>query len=211
MEYYELFIDNSFHTPYWQLAIDEKLLEMRGGDIWSYSRGEKCAETPVPCRIRLNGEPADYNQDALTTAPIVSSRLAELLFDIAHDDIQLVRVQMEAPGDWSVVNVTSIINAIDYTKSVMTFHDADHPRKPGKPSGIARLIVNKELIGGHHMFRLGEYKTTIIVSASIKERCQNALMTRMKFIPTNMTDWMRYLANPHTEEWCYHPWRVIAN
>lgn len=209
MTFYDLWFDDD--GDHWQIAIEESKLELLGCDYWAYSRGESCKRTePVPCRIDDPGEPADFNTDAITATPIVSQRLGELLESIAPSEIQLIPARLDAPGKWAILNVLPLVEGIDYRNSVMTFHDAAHPTKPGKPRGIMRLMVTPEKLGAHHLCRLRDWSVAIIVSGLVKEQCQKSGMTNMKFVPATLSEWSRYADNPKDDQWCYRP-RIVGS
>lgn len=208
MECYELSFDDDDENPYWELCINEEQLERANGDIWAYSRGERSPRTErVPCLIDHEGIEADCDIDALSGTPIVSQRLADLLSEIAPDDIQLIPVELDAPGTWAIVNVLPIVDAIDYDNSIISYHDTDNPTFAGKPRGIIRLIVKPALLGQHSIVRLKDWTVSIIVTEVLRERCRNTRMTNLKFIPATITNWNRYATNPKDDQWCFRPWR----
>lgn len=207
MLYYELSFEFG-DAPYWSLGIDEKRLKQAGGDIWAYSRCELLVNpAPVPCRVAHPGTRTDYEADALTTVPIVSDRLGKLLAEICPDAIQLIPAELDAPGSWWVVNILPLVDSIDYANSLIKFHDMKHPRKPGKPAGILRLIVRRE-ISFPHIFRVKDFTVSVVVSEAIKNRCQDERMINMRFIPATMEEWPIYWQNEQSDRWCYRPWKT---
>jgi len=208
MKYYELYFDDFGETPYWHISIDERRLESNKGDIWALSNGQRCTwKHPWPCVVSDTGVEADYNIDALTTVPIVSDRLAQFMTEVAPNDMELVPVALDAPGSWWAMNVLPIVDAIDFKNSVISFHDADHPKKAGKPRGVMRLIVTPDALNGHHLARLKDWKIAIIASESVKMGCQKRGMTNMKFIPATVPEWNAYAIDTKDDRWCFRPWR----
>jgi hypothetical protein len=206
MLFYTLWFDDGDDSDSWLPCIDKGRLQQAGGDIWAYSRCEFCRDAiTVPCGVEYHGLPEfDCNLDPLTSVPIVSNRLARLFTEICPNIIQLVPAQIDAPGSWWIVNVLPLVDAIDYAKSVISFHKMDHPRHPGKPAGIVRLMVKND-IPLPHIFRVKDFTVSMVVSEVIRERCQEERITNMKFIPATIEEWFAYWNDTNSERWCYRP------
>jgi len=209
--FYNLWFDDNDNNPYWHVGLDKRNPEHPIPDEWAFTRGEPIATPdPIPILIRDSGTSTDFQEDSVNCTPVISARLARILREVCPSDIQLIPALIDDPGEWYVLNVNGLINAIDYSNSVATFHEANHPRKPGKPRGFVRLIVDAEQLRGKHICRLVDWTLPIIVSDVIKQRCQAEKLTNMKFIPVEMSEWKRYQDNPDEDYWCYRPYRVAT-
>lgn len=204
MEYFCLVFDDNVKSPYWNLSIDEARFEASGGDIWAFSAGRKSDYLGrVPCRVDHPGLSADFNLDALTTVPIVSARVASLILELAPSNVQLIPADLNAPGEWSVVNIVSLIDAFDDRNSIASFTD----EQPTSIRGVMRLIVDPLRTGAQHLFRLSAAPNGIIVSEILMQRCQNAGFSNMKFVPATISLWYSYAKDTEDDRWCVRPWK----
>lgn len=204
MEYFCLVVDDHSDSPYWNLCIDEARLESSGGDIWAYSAGTPIEDAcEVPCLVDQPGLSADFNMDGLTAVPIVSSRLAGVLLELAPSNIQLISANLNARGEWKVVNVVSLVDAFDDCNSIASRSDDERSAL----RGVMRLIVDPSKIGSQHLFRLSATTNDIIVSETLMRRCQDSAFTNMKFVPATLDAWNSYVQDTKDDRWCLRLWK----
>jgi hypothetical protein len=103
----------------------------------------------------------------------VNGSIADVLQHYAEKDIQLFKANIVAKDgitlDYSLVNVTSLVNCFDHERSIVSrvFDD-------GTPQGIKKLRFKDDAcMGGHEVARLTEYNPYILVS----EKLYQALST----------------------------------
>ena len=206
MRFYLLKTDNDGSSPYWGMRIDEELLTP--ASVWDFSRGENCDIRNVPCQVSHPGVEADFNADGLTSTPIVSTKLACLVREIAGHDVQCIPAVVDATGEWTVLNPLAVVNAMDLELSVVKY--ADENTLPKRIKGVMRLIIDSEKVDSNHIFRVGESPVNIVVSDVVKDRCQHAEFSNMRFVPASFDEWNEYLVDPSSEKWCTRPWKTAS-
>jgi hypothetical protein len=115
---------------------------------------------------------------------IVSSRLADLWQRIAGKDIQRIPADVEGDdGEWEVINIVSCVECISHEQSKITYYPDRHPEKPGKPSGVLKLVLDPDRIGDHHIFHPKDWETVTIVSDSVKRAMEEMGATGVDYWP----------------------------
>lgn len=169
MRYFQLVMSNENR---WTLSIERKFQDGRDIDIWAYSRGTHAPDDPVPYYVLIDGDVVDFNPTAFGSI-VVSSSMADILCRYAKTELQRIPAVISgAKGEWEVINITSIIDCIDYQRSSITYFPPDHPEKGCMPRGITRLVIDSNKTKGVNFFRPLNWTVATIVSEVLK----NALL-----------------------------------
>jgi len=182
MKYFEAVIGNKNR---WTLAIQRKFQNGESVDIWAYSQGVPASMVPVPYFVDAVGDVVDFNPTAFGSI-VVSRRMAEIVNNIAGNEIQRIpAVVSGSAGQWEVLNITSVVDCIDYNKSLITQFPPNHPGKAGKPRGVLRLVVDGGRAKGHHIFLPKDWIVAVVVSEDLMKALDEAHMTGIEYWPVN--------------------------
>lgn len=184
--FFEFTSDNYGSAPHprWQLTIEPELENGEWWDVWAYSRGQPAQPPPYPFTVFAPGPKSELN---IMTFGIylVSQRVADVIERLAHDEIQLIPATLEGdPDRWLILNTLSIVDCIDYQRSIIDsyypddFHD---PAKAGKPRGIVKLVIDPEKVGDHQIFRVKKWNVAMIVTEHLKTLLEESWAIGLRF------------------------------
>jgi hypothetical protein len=176
-EYFKVALDDDRR---WHL---ELLADKAPIDIWECYQAN--LSSPIDFGIQVPGVKMDYNSSCFAI-PVVSKRFADILQSISPDEIQRIPASVDNDSDhWEVLNVVSKVDCIDYTRSSIRCYPQDHPEKPGKPRGVLRLVIDRNLAKGHHVFRAKDWEVVLIVSKDIKAELDKLPATGLELLPVS--------------------------
>lgn len=183
MNYYDLRVDE--RIPGWTLASPEREQYADGTplDIWAFSRCEVfTGQVPVPFVICEKGKRVDWNLTPFGPI-VVSDRLGDALYSLARDEIQLIPVELDAPGKWQVLNPLRCVDCIDHAESVIQYYPDDFPdeTRAGTPRSIMRLRIRKGAAEGKHLFLPKDWGVVVIGSEMVKEMVSENGFTGIEF------------------------------
>lgn len=180
MAFYQLVMANDDR---WTLSIQRQFSDGLPVDIWAYNRCERLKDpSPVPFTIRVPGDAVDYNSTAFG-CPVVSSRMAQVVDRVASNDVQLIPVTLDAPGEWEVLNIVTCLDCIDHGRSLIQYFPEDHPEKAGKPRGVKKLIIDPNAVGDHQIFRPCDWMVVEIISESLKKELEASGVSGIEYWP----------------------------
>ena len=181
MEYFKVVLE-AYHR--WGISVRKEFPNGDPVDIWAYSRGQILDNPrPVPIEVGAGGPIVDYNPTAFCTT-VVSHRTAEIITSVAGSDIQRIPTDFpDGDGEWEVINVLPTIDCIDHERSVIQYYPPDHPEKPNKPRGVVKLIIDRDRVGGHHIFRPKDWTVINIISETLRQRLDEAKVTGVEYWP----------------------------
>ncbi|WP_422928558.1 imm11 family protein [Singulisphaera sp. PoT] len=165
------------------MAIGDQFSDGSPVDIWAYGRCERLINpSAVPFEVQVPGDPVDYNCTAFGCT-VISDRMARVVEGIAPLGVQFIPATLEAPGKWEVLNILDCLDCIDRERSLIQYFPEDHPEKAGRPRGVAKLIIDPDAIGDHHMFRLRDWMVVEIVSEAMKGELERNGIGGMEYWP----------------------------
>ncbi len=181
-QYYQLAIGADEKA--WHLDIQDVFADGSPVDIWAYRGCRRLRDPkPVPFAIQVDGDRIDYYDSASCTT-VVSRRLAELWERLAGDEIQRIPALVEGDsGEWEVINIVRCIDCIDHTRSKITYYPDNHPKTPGKPRGVLRLVLDADRIGHHHIFHPTDWEVVTVVSELMKRAMEDMGATGIDYWP----------------------------
>jgi hypothetical protein len=138
---------------------------------------------PLHIRLRNQGMALDFTF-ASFDMPVVSGAVAHLLLSIDPNSIQMLPVSIEGRrDDYYIVNVTSRLACIDEERSDLEkWTGADsRPEKIGQPKAIYQLVIDPQVPGGRHLFRVAGWEIALIASDEVKKAFENAHVTGVNF------------------------------
>jgi hypothetical protein len=170
MQYFDLCPDQNISA--WTLAPPQQAYFADGTplDIWAFVKCETYfGQVPVPFRICSEGIEVDHNDTPFGT-PIISERLGNALSGLVGNEIQRIPAQVDAPGNWEVLNVLQCIDCIDHERSVIQYYpdDFSDEARAGKPRGVFKLRIRKDKVQGKHLFRPMGWNVTVIGSELVR-------------------------------------------
>ena len=114
---------------------------------------------------------------------LFSTRLCTLLHALGIDNLQHFPVLVRNPldgtetHDYALINVVGRITCLDRAKSVLKHPPTD----PQHIEFIETLALDAGSIHGQDFFRLGEVPEILIASSRVKEACETARITGVRF------------------------------
>ena len=150
--------------------------------LWN---SEELVEIQHPMRFSLyqSGRPLEFTFN-VSSVPVVSSRIADLISKMAAVDIQRVPVLIDPDlGGYEIINLVSRVPCIDTKASrIMWWTEADgRPDKVGQPQMITKLAIDPDRVGGHDIFRLQSWEGPLIVSERLKRALEAERVTGVTF------------------------------
>jgi hypothetical protein len=139
-----------------------------------------------PLRISWSreGNPLDftYTDDDM---PVVSSRVAQILANIAGGDIQRFPVKVDRMEEkYEIINIVACIDCLDTELSEIEWWEDGNdirPDKAGLPHVVDKLVIDPDRVGDHYIFRLSTWIHPIIVSEAVKQALEKARVSGVKF------------------------------
>ncbi|MEP3478772.1 MAG: DUF1629 domain-containing protein [Fuerstiella sp.] len=185
MTFYRI-TDDMYAAACWQLG---EISSASGPvDAWRFTTG-KLFENLSPLSVMcIQGDQLDFNM-AHFEVPIVSSKAALILEDLAEADLQLSPVEIlglgSSGGKWFILNVISQMACIEERESVFTKWSAEDGRseKTGKYRMVPKLRVKGTMLESKHLTRIENWKVPIIVSGVVKAKFEEASVTGAVFEP----------------------------
>jgi hypothetical protein len=120
-----------------------------------------------------------------TTGLLLSSKLRTALAAGGVDNIEYFPTRIDNPQDGSttddyrLANIIGCIACVDLEKSALQMH----PDLPGTIEFIDSLVLDESRIRGHLCFRLKEFRPVVVVHDQVKQACEAAGVTGVRFVP----------------------------
>lgn len=116
-------------------------------------------------------------------ALVFSREAADVVSRVAPADIQRIPVEINAPGEWEVVNVLKSVDCIDHDASIVHYYPPDHHEYPNKPNGIIKLMLDSSRISPDcHIFKVKNWRVATIVSETLKDALEEIDLVGVRFI-----------------------------
>jgi hypothetical protein len=119
------------------------------------------------------------------TAPVVHTKVASVLAELAPADVQFIPANVEAhPEQHCLLNVLRIVKCIDDAACAEVnywTHEDGVPEKTGRYFSVYGLRIAPLQVGGAQLFRPWGWEVALIVSESIKEAIQRLGATGARF------------------------------
>ncbi|HYI02047.1 imm11 family protein [Hyalangium sp.] len=151
---------------------------------WDFKRGTPVhVEGRLKIPIEIPGRPLDFSGAGLRI-PVVHVKVASMLAERAHGDVQLIHADIEGqPDQYLVLVATRLIRCIDEKASEVSFWTPEHgvPDKVGQYMGVDRLRIDKSKVGSAKVFRPEGWSSTLIVSEEIKDALERLGATGTRF------------------------------
>lgn len=117
--------------------------------------------------------------DNTSSIPLVNQRLADLLINLAGDDIQLFDVKIECTDGelerYKILNVIHTVKGIDHEQSVYTTFKL--PRGGSMIGTIRKLVYKPGCMGNHHLAKDEEMKDNLLVTQNIYDTFKREKIT----------------------------------
>lgn len=174
------------HIPgRWEL---DNPVDQQGQEVWTWTfrRG---APAQVEGRLRVPlyrpGKPLDFSLLVGTAIPVVHTRVATLLTELAPGDVQLIPVELDSqPEPYFLLNVIRVVRCIDDQKSAEVRYwkpeDAE-PERAGQYRAVHGLRIDPSKVGDAQVFRTWGWTGVMVVSERVKTAWEQAGVTGTKF------------------------------
>ncbi|MDC0711659.1 hypothetical protein POL68_24540 [Stigmatella sp. ncwal1] len=133
--------------------------------------------------VEFAGTPLDYTE-AGVGLPVVHVRVALMFSQLAPDDVQLIPVDVVGqPDQYLILVATRLIRCIDEQASRIELwtHEDGVPHKVGQYFSVRDLRIDKTKVGGARVFRMEGWRSSLIVSETIKEALTRMGATGTRF------------------------------
>lgn len=141
---------------------------------------------PLTFPVQLAGRPLDYTM-ADYGVPIVSEACAEVLREVAADDVQLIPIEVEGQAaPFFIANALKLADCVDEARSEEVKRWTEEDERPdllGEYKSIPVLRVDPARIPGLHFFRIQYFDVALIVSQALKQAMERAKLVGPKFVP----------------------------
>jgi hypothetical protein len=148
----------------WSLTLVDE--SPRGDTEYSLKIGQRLEDVPRSLDLAVfgHGKPMDFSVTHMGI-PVVSERAANLLREVAPDDVQLISARIEGVTDpYWVVNIISFLDCIDHERSGVVPVEG-----PGGGFITAPdYVVDPKRVGDSQLFRLKEDYVKIIMAEKLK-------------------------------------------
>ncbi|MCP3138947.1 imm11 family protein [Pyxidicoccus xibeiensis] len=165
------------HTP----------LDERGEEVnpWQFTKGHSVQLSGrLRMPLQVDGVPLDFTLGGMDV-PVVRAHVADLLEEVASDDLQILPVDIDGQTDpYRIVVATRLIRCIDdqASEEVRYWKPEDgRPEKVGKYRVVAGMRIDPSKVGNAHVFRPWGWTVALIVSEDIKHALERAHVTGTKF------------------------------
>jgi len=166
--------------------------DQEGADVCDMLHQGKSVSIAVPVMLQHSdaaerGRSLDYTVITGGFAPVVSSRVVEIIVRLAPNDFQLVPALVEGFSEqYFIVNVLTMLNCVDENTSrqIEKYTELDRelfPDKIGSYFLVVGLTIDKSKIHEARMFWTWGWNA-LIVSEEIKDAFEAAHVTGAKFI-----------------------------
>ncbi|QSQ12297.1 imm11 family protein [Myxococcus landrumensis] len=155
-------------------------------DIWQFARGHAIRlSSRLTFPISEPGRRLDFCMAGAGATPIVHVKVANILAEMAPDDVQLIPVDVEGcPEQYVLLVVTKLIRCIDdqATEEVLYWKPEDErPDKLGQYRSVYGMRIDPTQVGDAQVFRTWGWDIAIIVSEAIKKALERAGITGARF------------------------------
>ncbi len=188
IKYYRLMFDIEIPDA-WYLSTIENA---KGEEILpiNFSKGmffDKPESEDIVIKQYISGQPVDYRHTTLNI-PVVSDKVIAIVQAIDKNAVQFIPVKVIGGGNehissgFYIMNVLLNIKCLDYDKTQIETYSFP-PEKVGQISSIYNIKILPNKAGNHHIFRLAEWHTIIIISQFMKEALETNGLTGLLFMP----------------------------
>jgi len=151
---------------------------------WDFTKGAPVqVEGRLKIPIKIPGRPLDFSW-AGVGIPVVHIKLANLLAELAPEDVQLIPADIEGqPDQYLVMVVTRLIRCIDEQASRIRLWTVEDgvPKKVGQYRDVRDLRVDKAKVGNAQVFRPEGWEVVLIVAEEIKDAMERVGATGTRF------------------------------
>jgi len=148
-------------------------------------RFEAVSDVHPYVEVLIAGQPADFRY-TVGGVPISSKRFGEIVQRIAPTDIQRIPVAVRlrngseySSEGYEILNVLAVLECLDIAHSKVSRYPQTHwdREKVGNIAAVTRLKILPERAAGHHIFRLAEWPTIIVISEKLRDAFCEAGLT----------------------------------
>jgi hypothetical protein len=154
-------------------------------DWWVFTEGASVPRlVHLKFQVEVPGTALDFSLAAFGT-PVVHTRVASLLSELAPEEVQFIPVEIQGqPDQFCILVATRLIRCIDATasKEVERWTPEDgRPEKVGQFRDVSGMRIDSSKVGDAKVFRTWGWSIALIVSEEIKNALEGIGATGMKF------------------------------
>ncbi len=184
MRYYDLSDDTSIPGR-WLLGTPTDAHGQKVDDPWMFYRGQRLPDLePLKLPVTVPGKALDFSLAAFA-APVVHTRVASLLSELAPEEVQTLPVEIEGQSTpFFILVATRLIRCIDERASrhVRKWTPEDgRPEKVGKYRDVRGMRIDPSQVGDARIFRPQGWAIVLIVREDIKEALERMGATGTEF------------------------------
>ncbi|MFC4779235.1 imm11 family protein [Paenibacillus sp. GCM10023252] len=163
----------------WQLRPIEKCMELDFNLLEDYQNDFQGVPIHHSYENRISlVKKGRHNEIAYLTAgiPVFNLKAFDVVSDLIKDDVQFLPTTVEG-NEFVLVNVLSLINCLDYTKSVV-----EKNNRLGFVDGISEIYFLEAYIRDKNIFKIPEFpKTRVYVTDTFKEAVEASKLKGFEF------------------------------
>lgn len=166
MKYFEL-NDDIYFPSRWYLG------EVSGINNWGFLSGNvECSSSDVVLNLVESGEALDFTFTETYRVPIVSQKLKGILQEVNGVEFMELNRFVGSHEIFYALIITNFKDCVDESRSQYEKYEDGNlirPDKVGEYRSFFEMRLDATKIGNVQIFRLENYKTSIIVSEDLKE------------------------------------------
>jgi hypothetical protein len=149
-----------------------------------FTRGEPVAirdDLYVP--VDQGTRPLDFTLAAFDM-PVVKTHVAAIIETCAAENIQRIPVFVGANlKGYEILNVLPKLKALNETHSEISYWRPEDgwPERVGEYSGVAKIVLKKDIVRGVRIFRLNGWEVPIIIDEVLQAALSEARVTGIQF------------------------------
>ncbi|SEU07719.1 imm11 family protein [Stigmatella erecta] len=155
-------------------------------DPWQFAEGRPVrVEEQLRVPITHSGTPLDFSLAGVGVTPILHQRVADLLAELAPDDVQAIPVGVDGqPEPYCILVATRAIRCIDDQASAEVQYwkpEDGQPDRVGEYRAVHGMRIDPAKVGDAQVFRPWGWTVVLLVSEDVKEALERAGVTGVKF------------------------------
>jgi hypothetical protein len=133
---------------------------------------------PVDFRAAWNGNIICSTRFAQVVESVQSSAIQRIPVAIVSNDRQRVIYE----SGFEILNVIDVVEALDFQASIIEYYNPPiHDHIDNDIKMIVKIVLKPEKAQGHHLFRLRESRSHLLVSDQLRAALKSSNLTGVKF------------------------------
>jgi len=185
----------------WRLSVGDYNTSLDGNDDSEFEtpilKGEKALNwQKVIFKAVRKGKYRDFAHYR-SGVPVFSEKALEVIGELIAPHVQLLDIEVSnVDVNYKLVNIISVLNAVDYTRSIPTRISSGHV------TGFKKLNFLEDVVKDQHIFRIPEFlRTKTYVSDFFREKILASKLKGFEFYEVWDSEWTDELEREQQEKY----------